>query len=228
MKIIIADHSPKDSVLLAKLVEQFSVQQTPTIVEGLSHLTNILGEFNTQQTPTITYELATSGSELIKQVEDNWPVDVVIADLNLPEIDGLSALALLKNSHPSLKCILLDSPGKGDEHHEERRRDSRVITLKSKLDLLDAVARNLLQGIHNDTNNFSLLRGLESLRVDVAIAAVHFKLDAYVTKPLTEQKIKTLFHELETSSSFIEIDQEVEDEPLLYLAHQNKEDRKHL
>jgi len=49
---------------------------------------------------------ATNGQEAIDFVESN-PVDVVLLDLNMPEVNGVDACKSIKKNHPDTKVIIL-------------------------------------------------------------------------------------------------------------------------
>ncbi len=64
-------------------------------------------------------EVALSGEEALAQVEKRVP-DVVVLDLKMPGIDGLSVLGRLKSRHPSIQVIILTG------HGSERDKDSAL------------------------------------------------------------------------------------------------------
>ena len=92
---------------------------------------------------------AEDGARAISRL-DRDPVDVVVADLRMPEVDGLELLEWLKDEQPQTRFILLT--GYGDEEVERKARElgayeylnkpispetlAAVITAASHLDLL--------------------------------------------------------------------------------------------
>ncbi len=49
---------------------------------------------------------AETGAEVLKKIEEKV-VDIIIMDINMPEMDGIQATKLLKEKHPELKVLAL-------------------------------------------------------------------------------------------------------------------------
>ena len=50
---------------------------------------------------------ALNGAELIGKLEENHNIDVILMDIQMPEIDGIKATELVKNRYPQIKVIML-------------------------------------------------------------------------------------------------------------------------
>ena len=50
---------------------------------------------------------ANNGAELIGKLENNHNVDVILMDIQMPEMDGIKATELVKNRYPQIKIIML-------------------------------------------------------------------------------------------------------------------------
>ncbi|MFK8061047.1 MAG: response regulator [Polaribacter sp.] len=50
---------------------------------------------------------ANNGAELIGKLEDNHNIDVILMDIQMPEMDGIKATELVKNKYPQIKVIML-------------------------------------------------------------------------------------------------------------------------
>lgn len=50
---------------------------------------------------------AANGAELIGKLEENHNIDVILMDIQMPEMDGIKATELIKNKHPQIKVIML-------------------------------------------------------------------------------------------------------------------------
>jgi DNA-binding NarL/FixJ family response regulator len=50
---------------------------------------------------------ATNGKEALTYLENGLATDIVVTDVNMPEIDGISLIKLLKESMPELKIVVL-------------------------------------------------------------------------------------------------------------------------
>jgi DNA-binding NarL/FixJ family response regulator len=50
---------------------------------------------------------AVNGAELIGKLESNHNIDVVLMDIQMPEMDGITATEIIKNKYPHIKIIML-------------------------------------------------------------------------------------------------------------------------
>ncbi|WP_298766779.1 response regulator transcription factor [uncultured Polaribacter sp.] len=50
---------------------------------------------------------ANNGAELIGKLEENHNIDVILMDIQMPEMDGIKATELVKNKYPHIKVIML-------------------------------------------------------------------------------------------------------------------------
>jgi DNA-binding NarL/FixJ family response regulator len=50
---------------------------------------------------------ANNGAELIGKLEENHNIDVVLMDIQMPEMDGIKATEIVKNKYPQIKVIML-------------------------------------------------------------------------------------------------------------------------
>jgi len=101
---------------------------------------------------------ATNGQALLDQLKVNVP-DVVLLDLQMPVMDGLSALEVIKKDYPSIKVILLTM-------HDDERLIQQVLELGA---------------------NGYLLKNEEPSEIEKAIHSVFekdFYLNEYVSKAL--------------------------------------------
>jgi DNA-binding NarL/FixJ family response regulator len=67
-----------------------------TIKEKLSFFDNISIKFH-----------ANNGAELLGKLEGNSNVDVILMDIQMPEMDGIKATEIVKNKYPQIKVIML-------------------------------------------------------------------------------------------------------------------------
>jgi len=50
---------------------------------------------------------AKNGAELIGKLAEDHLIDVILMDIQMPEMDGIKATELIKNQHPQIKIIML-------------------------------------------------------------------------------------------------------------------------
>lgn len=50
---------------------------------------------------------ATNGAELIGKLEENANIDIILMDIQMPEMDGIKATEIIKNKYPQIKIIML-------------------------------------------------------------------------------------------------------------------------
>ncbi|WP_276088125.1 response regulator transcription factor [Pedobacter sp. JY14-1] len=50
---------------------------------------------------------ATTGTEVLKILRSGITADIVLADMNMPEMDGIELTAYLKTEYPAVKVIIL-------------------------------------------------------------------------------------------------------------------------
>ncbi|QOD60176.1 response regulator transcription factor [Polaribacter haliotis] len=66
------------------------------IKEKLSYFNDISVKFH-----------ANNGAELIGKLEENHNIDVILMDIQMPEMDGIKATEIIKTKHPQIKIIML-------------------------------------------------------------------------------------------------------------------------
>jgi DNA-binding NtrC family response regulator len=52
-----------------------------------------------------------SGEEALRELDDSGEVDLVITDLNMPQMDGMELMAQIKSSHPDVPVIVITGYG---------------------------------------------------------------------------------------------------------------------
>ncbi|MFT3935830.1 MAG: adenylate/guanylate cyclase domain-containing protein [Chitinophagaceae bacterium] len=63
-----------------------------------------------------TYEFvfAANGNEALNKIQENPDVDIVLSDINMPEMDGLTLLSKLSESSPLIKAVIVSAYGDMD------------------------------------------------------------------------------------------------------------------
>lgn len=76
------------------------------IAEDISKLSAALKEKIELGVEFKVVSISTNGKELIERLEDNHAVDVVIMDINMPEMNGIEATEIVTNRWPQIKVIM--------------------------------------------------------------------------------------------------------------------------
>lgn len=103
------------------------------LIDGLISFLNELEGFE-----VIGY--ANDGQSLLQEIATKTP-DMILLDLNMPKLDGLSALKKLKISYPNIKIIILSNYHQSQLIKETKDLGAAGYVLKngSKSDLLKAI-----------------------------------------------------------------------------------------
>lgn len=57
------------------------------------------------------FVFAFNGRDALEKIQQNPDLDIVLSDINMPEMDGLTLLSELKNMHPLLKTVIISAYG---------------------------------------------------------------------------------------------------------------------
>ncbi len=57
------------------------------------------------------FVFALNGNDAMKKLEQHPDISIVLSDINMPEMDGLTLLSLLNNSNPLLKTVMVSAYG---------------------------------------------------------------------------------------------------------------------
>jgi DNA-binding NarL/FixJ family response regulator len=83
---------------------------------------------------------AASGSDAVTRANELDP-DVVVMDLKMPEMDGLEATRLIRESRPDQQVILYSAYV--DDEVEKKARDAGVVVCIPKMSGVEALAREI-------------------------------------------------------------------------------------
>jgi len=93
-------------------------------------------------------ETAGSGYEALQSLRHGWAPDVVLLDVQMPEMDGLEALRRLRQCHPKSKVIMCSGVDDPNKIHEALSLGAHAYLLKpiQHLYLSAAIERCLNEG----------------------------------------------------------------------------------
>ena len=122
-------------------------------------------------------EQACNGIEALEMVERVCP-DMVITDLQMPEMNGLELVSEIRNRHPHIPCVLVTSQGSESLAAEAIRRGAASYVPKRSLaDLLPGTVKQVLEvaggeRAHGSLKRFCVRREAEyQIRNDVQLIA---------------------------------------------------------
>lgn len=61
-----------------------------------------------------SFVFAANGTEALRLIDENPDVDIVLSDINMPEMDGLTLLTKLGENHPLVKSVMVSAYGDMD------------------------------------------------------------------------------------------------------------------
>ncbi|KXF82475.1 response regulator transcription factor [Enterovibrio coralii] len=146
---------------------------------------------------------ATNGRELISLVERHPHVDLVLTDLRMPTMDGLSALVYLKANNKIKNIFMISSESIVSINQAEKLKMDA--DLDEKMGLLDKIAHRVIDDEIVEGKINSILTGCEKLRLDPIKVAEYYGATGYMRKPISRRKMGNLFEALSTQNGFINI-----------------------
>lgn len=60
---------------------------------------------------TLEFVFTENGSQALEKIQEHRDIDIVLSDINMPIIDGLTLLSKLKNAHPIIKTVIVSAYG---------------------------------------------------------------------------------------------------------------------
>ncbi len=109
---------------------------------GLAELIKTLGH-------TVMFE-ADNGKDLIKKINPRKLPDIVLMDINMPEMDGCETTEWLRNNHPEVKVLALSMYDNESAIIRMLKSGARGYILKDcrPLQLQEAIEALMTEGIH--------------------------------------------------------------------------------
>src|SRR5437868_973495 len=97
-----------------------------------------------------TYEFvfANNGNEALKKLKENPDVDVVLSDINMPEMDGLTLLTKLNEVSPLIKAVIVSAYGDMDNIRTAMNRGAfDFLTKPINFDDLDITVQKTIRHV---------------------------------------------------------------------------------
>lgn len=141
--------------------------------------------------------IAKNGIELIQKLEENSNIDVILMDIQMPEMDGIKATEIVKNKYPQIKIIMLTVLDDDSSIFNSIKAGANGYLLK------EINAEKLHKGILEVTNNGAPITpsiALKTLNL-LRNPTIQFKQESV---KLTKRETEVLTH-LSKGLSYIEI-----------------------
>lgn len=68
------------------------------------------------------FVFAVNGSDALKKIEENPDIEIILSDINMPEMDGLTLLSKLKEISPLIKMVMVSAYGDMDNIRKAMNR----------------------------------------------------------------------------------------------------------
>ncbi len=172
----------------------------------LDRLKNLIPQMFTNDGVVELCGTAENGKELIEMVAQQPSVDLVISDVRMPVMDGLSALVFLRIKYPLIKVVMLSAESATTvKHHASGGTVSENAEHGKKLGMLDQIANRIRKEEELEGKINSILEGCEKLTLDPCEIAEHYGAHGFVRKPVSENKLSHIIKGIESSAAFIKI-----------------------
>jgi CheY-like chemotaxis protein len=138
------------------------------------------------------------GAQLLQGVKENAPA-MILLDINMPVLDGLSALARLRNDNKKTKVIMVSSEDSKVIKRFKTGERSEIDDDKKK-ELLKKVVDRVVAGNNEEGKINSILEACGNLGLDPIQVAKDLGADEYIQKPYEQDAASKVLGKLMTAS----------------------------
>ncbi|MBC7902595.1 MAG: response regulator [Gemmatimonadaceae bacterium] len=109
--------------------------------------------------------IATSGKAALKMLDSGQHFDLMLSDMQMPEMDGVQLVTTVRKSHPVLPIMLLSSVG--DENSKQNRQlFNAILTKPVRQHALSKQILNLLEKNDRENNEDAAMKTVDGLLSD--------------------------------------------------------------
>lgn len=121
---------------MADKIDLMIADDHPLFVDGLKLILGNNEAFN-------IVGIANDGKQLLYLLTQNTKTDVILLDVNMPNLNGLDTIKYLKQSFPEVRILMLTAYNDAKLVEEARRMgaDGYILKNSSKADLTDAIQK---------------------------------------------------------------------------------------
>ncbi len=161
------------------------------VVDDEERMRNLLKKVLMRQ--NFYVDTASNGIAALRKVEEH-PFDIIIADVRMPEMNGMEVLAAVKKTRPDIYMIIMTAFGSIDSAVEAMKKGAYdYITKPFKMSEISVVVEKALE-------EKRLREEVESLRKEVRIK---YKFDNIIGKSKAMQEVFDLIRRVARSSSTV-------------------------
>jgi class 3 adenylate cyclase/DNA-binding NarL/FixJ family response regulator len=121
------------------------------------------------------FVFAVNGNDALDKLQQHPDVDVMLCDINMPEMDGLTLLSKLKNQHPIIKSVIVSAYGDMDNIRSAMNRGAfDFITKPVNFEDLDLTVQKTIQYVNQLRETMKAIKENNILRMYVDETVLNF------------------------------------------------------
>ncbi len=121
------------------------------------------------------FVFANNGNEALKKLKENPDVDVVLSDINMPEMDGLTLLTKLNEVSPLIKAVIVSAYGDMDNIRTAMNRGAfDFLTKPINFDDLDITVQKTIRHVSDLRNTMKAIKENNILKMYVDETVLNF------------------------------------------------------
>jgi len=121
------------------------------------------------------FVFANNGNEALRKLKENPDVDVVLSDINMPEMDGLTLLTKLNEVSPLIKAVIVSAYGDMDNIRTAMNRGAfDFLTKPINFDDLDITVQKTIRHVADLRNTMKAIKENNILKMYVDETVLNF------------------------------------------------------
>jgi len=121
------------------------------------------------------FVFAINGVDALQKLEENKDIDIVLSDINMPEMDGLTLLDKLNDINPALKAVIVSAYGDMDNIRMAMNKGAfDFVTKPVNFDDLDTTMRKTIRQVAQIKETLRAVRENDILRMYVDATVLKF------------------------------------------------------